>query len=289
MTRAEPPPGSLVTAPSLQRYRMTLAYDGSGFHGWQKQEPPGRAPLRTVQGEIENVLMRLLRTRRETLHFFGASRTDTGVHARGQVAQFDAATPIPIERLFRALRDHLPDDIDVRDLTFAPENFDAIRGARHKQYRYTIWHSPEKPLGLRHQVYHAMVPLDVAKMTEAAALLVGTHDFAGFSAAGHGRTSTVRTIFRCEVQARQQQIQFIVEGDGFLYNMVRIIAGTLVEAGRNRLPLERIEAALRTGDRRSAGPTLGPQGLCLEWIRYDDASLEQTAESSAFHLRGGLD
>lgn len=255
---------------------MTLAYDGSGFHGWQKQEPPGRAPLRTVQGEVEQVLMRLLRTPRETLHFFGASRTDTGVHARGQVAQFDAATPIPIERLVRALRDHLPDDIDVRDLALAPPDFDAIRGARHKQYRYTIWNSLEKPLGLRHQVYHAFVTLDVPRMAQAAALLVGTHDFAGFSAAGHGRTTTVRTIFRCEVVAEGQQIQFIVEGNGFLYNMVRIIAGTLVEVGRDRLSLERVHAAVTTGDRRLAGPTLGPEGLCLEWIRY-----APTAEEAA--------
>jgi tRNA pseudouridine38-40 synthase len=249
-----------------QRYKATIAYDGSGFHGWQKQEPPGLEPLRTVQGVVEATLIRLLG---QPVNLIGASRTDAGVHANGQVAQFDADTPIPIERLADAINSRLPDDAEVRYVEPAPPGFHVISDVMSKQYRYRLFNTTHRPLWLRHVVYHCWVPLDTDHMAEAAGRLEGTHDFAGFAAAGHGRESTVRTVHRCWVEPHPPEVHVLIEGDGFLYNMVRIIAGTLVEVGRGRFEPDVIDRVLTTADRAGAGPTLPPTGLCLEWIRYD--------------------
>jgi len=257
---------------NTQRYKLTLAYDGSAFHGWQKQHPPGQEPLRTVQGEMEAVLVRLLNTPSDQLGFVGASRTDTGVHALGQVAQFDAATTIPLEKIGKAINARLPVDIEVRGVEIVPPGFDCIGTVTNKQYRYRIHNTDHKPLWQRNAVYHYFnAKLDVQRMNEAAARLVGTHDVEGFSAAGHGREFTERTIFDCRAFTDPSfpgEVHITIQGSGFLYNMVRIVAGTLVEVGRGKFEPERIEEILRTADRRLAGPTLPPQGLCLEWIRY---------------------
>jgi len=252
-------------AVQTQRYKLTLAYDGTLFHGWQRQHPPDREPLRTVQGVLENTLRDLLRQPITTL---GASRTDAGVHAKGQVAQFDAAQPIPVDRLPLALNSRLPEDMEVRDAAIAHEHFDAINDPIGKRYRYRIWNTDPRPLQLRHMVWHCWNALDVDTMNDAAQRLVGMHDFAGFAAANHKRKSTVRTIHNCWVERHDPELHVVVEGDGFLYNMVRILAGTLAEVGRGYWRPDHIDRVLESTDRRMAGPTLPPQGLCLEWIRY---------------------
>jgi len=255
-----------------QRYKLTIAYDGAAFCGWQKQEPPGEEPRRTVQGEMEQVLVRLLGTPSSALRFKGASRTDSGVHASGQVAQMDCDTPIPLERLPLAINARLPDDIEVRKAELAPPGFEAISGATNKQYRYRIFNAEHKPLWVRNAVYHCFnATLDVQRMNDAAKRLIGTHDIEGFAAAGHGRENTVRSIYDCQVftdPAYPHEVHMTIQGSGFLYNTVRIIAGTLVEVGRGRFEPDHIETILQTADRRLAGPTLPPQGLCLEWIEY---------------------
>ena len=167
-----------------QRYHLTVAYDGSAFHGWQKQEPAGKPPLRTVQGELENALVRVLRQPRESIGLLGASRTDAGVHAMGQSCHFDASTRIPLERLCLAINSRLQDDIEARHVEPVADTFDAIRGVVDKQYRYRIWNAVDRPLGVRHLVHHEWDAMDVALMNDAAARLVGTHDVEGFSAAG---------------------------------------------------------------------------------------------------------
>jgi tRNA pseudouridine38-40 synthase len=253
--------------PSPKRYLITLAYDGYAFHGFQRQNPPDQPPLRTVQGELEATLKSLLRQPIKTI---GASRTDARVHAAGQLVQFDATTRIPADRLGMAINNRLPEDMEIRDLRKVPRNFDVIGGVESKQYRYRIFHAPHRPLAIRHMVYHCWTTLDLDRMNEAASKLVGEHDFAGFAAAGHGRASTVRTIHRCEVIGQTPDIQIVVEGDGFLWNQVRIIAGTLVEIGRGHLSVEQVDTILATADRRQAGPTLPPEGLTLEWIRHRD-------------------
>jgi len=249
----------------VRRYRMTIAYDGALFHGWQKQHPPGREPLRTVQGTVEAALVDLLQQR---IHLVGASRTDAGVHAQGQVAQFDAATRIPPDRITMAVNARLPDDVEVLSTQEAAPNFRAINDVESKQYRYRIWNTVRRPLWIRHCVWHCWTRLDIDRMNEAAARLIGTHDFAAFTTVHHNRTSTVRTIHQCYVTAHAPEVHIVVQGDGFLYNMVRIIAGTLVEVGRGRFEPSQIDHAIATGDRRDTGPTLPPQGLILEWIRY---------------------
>ncbi|MEO0588573.1 MAG: tRNA pseudouridine synthase A, partial [Planctomycetota bacterium] len=233
---------------------------------------------RTVQGVLETTLARALQ---QPVTLTGASRTDTGVHALGQRAHVDLDTPIPHERIADAMNARLPDDVYVAKAQAVPDTFHAIRNVASKQYRYRIATSPHKPLWRRAQVYHhphhnhRPFTLDVARMNDAAAKLVGTHDIAGLAAADHGRTTTVRTIFACALHPEPNpfdpdhpDLVLTIEGDGFLYNTVRIVAGTLVEIGRGRLEPTRVDDILATADRTLAGPTLPPQALTLMWIRY---------------------
>lgn len=262
-------PGAAGDGLARQRYKLTIAYDGTQFHGWQKQTPPPPAkPLRTVAGVVEDRLQHALQ---QPITLVGASRTDTGVHARGQVAHFDAATRIPLDRMALAINARLPHDIEVRHVEAVAPGFDAIRDARCKQYRYRIFNSPRRPLEKRTHVWHCWLDLDVAAMHAAAQHLVGEHDFASLAAAGHKRLTTVRTIFACSVtpDPEHEEIHITVQGNGFLYNMVRILAGTLIEVGRRRWPPDHVPAILAARDRAAAGPTLPPTGLWLEWVRYE--------------------
>jgi len=251
--------------PRVRRYLLTLAYDGWAFHGFQRQNPPDGPPLRTVQGELEATLRSVLRQPIKTI---GASRTDARVHAAGQLVQFDAATRIPPERLDLAINHRLPADMEIRRLDVVADNFDVIGGVESKQYRYRIYNAQPRPLAIRHMVYHCWDELDLRAMQEAARRMVGERDFAGFAAAGHGRRSTVRTVHRCEVIDHAPDVQIITEGSGFLWNQVRIMAGTLVEVGLGRMTLAQVDRIFEMGDRREAGPTLPPEGLSLQWIRH---------------------
>lgn len=250
---------------SSQRYKLTLAYDGTSFHGWQQQSDATGKSLRTVAGVVQETLGRVLR---QPIKLVGASRTDTGVHAHGQVAHFDAVSRIPLERLPAAINSRLPEDVQILSAEEAPASFDAIWDARRKRYHYRIYNAQLRPLEQRRYVWHCWVPLDEERMNRGADRLVGTHDFAGLAAAGHGRVSTVRTIFHCQVQRQGPELTIEVEGDGFLYKMVRNLSGTLADIGRGRLDPAVVDQILATGDRRLAGPTLPGCGLCLEWIRY---------------------
>jgi len=280
-----------VTDP--KRYKLTVAYDGTAFHGWQRQEPLGQPVLRTAQGVLEDALVRVLRQPREALALLGASRTDAGVHAIGQVCHLNTTSPIPPERMVRAINSRLPDDLEVRAAEVVDLSFDAIRDATDKQYRYRIFDAPFRPLGLRNLVYqHPMRPsFDVMRMNDGARRLVGTHDVEGFAAVAHGRATTVRTVHRCCVEehpipaglagegAAGRELHVVISGSGFLYNMVRIVAGTLVEVGRGAMEPERIDEVLATQERRLAGPTLPAMGLCLEWVAYGEV------RSSKFEVR----
>jgi tRNA pseudouridine38-40 synthase len=313
----------------VPRYRLTIGYDGTDFCGWQKQEPPahlevdpgkvlsgggdGRMVLRTVQEVVERAVREVVR---EPVELIGASRTDAGVHARGQVAAFtcsgdgpertleDAKATPPgaglgshvqtsssatrcgwppsrgVDSLVRAINARLPDDVLMADAAMAAPDFNPIGGATGKAYSYSLHVAPHRPLWNRRYVHHVWVPLDVARMQDAAARFIGEHDFAAFAAAGHGRLSTVRRVYECRVveeegieasghqgiEARHVRIE--IAGSGFLWNMVRIIAGTLVEVGRGKMSPDDVRGATESRDRRRAGPTLPPTGLCLEWVRY---------------------
>jgi tRNA pseudouridine38-40 synthase len=245
--------------------KLILAYDGTEFHGWQRQ-----AGVRTVQEEVEHVLRRILR---HPLHVLGASRTDAGVHARGQVASVLTNTTIPLGNLRLAIGHHVPADIALVHIEEAASSFPPARRALGKLYRYRVYARAQRPVAtlVAPYVWHVWYPLDIATLQAASDRLVGRHDMAGFASQGSPRATTVRTIRRFEVQRRGDEITFDVEGDGFLYNQVRNMVGTLIEIGRGHWPVERIDAILASGDRRLAGPTAPPHGLCLQWVRYPRA------------------
>ena len=283
----------------MPRYALTIAYDGSAFCGWQKQEPPGDGPLipesmvldrrddrlvlRTVQEVVERAVREVVR---EPVILLGASRTDSGVHARGQVAAFTTTPEAPgrgwpaergTEPLLRAINSRLPQDVLVLQAREAPADFDPIHHCVRKAYIYTILVSPHRPLWSRRWVTHVPQSLDVSAMQRAAAHFVGEHDFAAFAAAGHGRLTTVRTVLSAAVTNTPatldagELIRFHVCGTGFLYNQVRIMAGTLAEVGRGKLAPEDVPGIIVSADRSRAGPTMRPEGLCLERIWYGQA------------------
>ncbi|MFW6065733.1 MAG: tRNA pseudouridine(38-40) synthase TruA [Planctomycetota bacterium] len=248
--------------PQTRNIKLVIAYRGSNYHGWQRQADG----LPTVQEVIETAAARVLG---ERVSVNGASRTDAGVHAAGQVASMKTANfAIPLENLRRALDGKCPDDVAVRSAEEVATDFHASRSAAGKTYRYRIHVAPAKPVMLSEQVCLCRPALDVERMRRAAVRLVGTHDFAGFASAADERESTVRTLFRCDVGADGDEVRLRVTGDGFLYHMVRNIAGTLMEIGRGRWEPERIDEILSSGDRRRAGPTAPAEGLTLLCVHY---------------------
>lgn len=245
-------------------YLITLAYDGTNYCGFQVQ-PNGRSVAQTFQDALEAVLG----TRPDIK---GCSRTDAGVHALGFVLNFHAETRIPAEKLPLALNQHLPMDIRVLAARVVEENFHARYAAHTKTYLYRIRNSAiDSPFD---EKYYTRIPrrLDEAKMQQAAQQFVGRHDFlalcaAGSSAAAHG--DTVRTITACGVERRGDEVEITVTADGYLYNMVRILAGTLCEVGAGRMEPDAIEEILVGRDRSKAGPTLPAKGLFLKCVSYD--------------------
>lgn len=246
----------------VRNIRMTVAYDGTDFHGWQKQ--PG---LRTVQGEIEHASMRVIR---HPINIIGSGRTDSGVHARGQVANFLTDCTVPTERIRRAIGSRLPADVSIVHACEAPLDFRATSDADSKLYRYTIYNDTHKPVErLRHRyVYHFWNPLDLEKMQQAASLMEGERDFAAMASKGSPRQTTVRTVFQCKVSRSYSEVYVDVIGNGFLYNQVRNMVGTLIEVGRGHWPALRVADILAGADRSQAGPTAPACGLCLQWVRY---------------------
>jgi len=249
---------------AVRNVKLTIAYDGREYHGWQIQ--PG---LRTIQGVLVEALEGLFGRK---VRICGASRTDAGVSALGQVGLIRIDSPIPTENLAKALTDRLPEDIAVVKAEEVPIGFDVIGGAKRKLYRYTIFSGPVRPvLRIRH-CWHIPAHLDVEAMAAAGRLLEGRKDFKSFASASDKRTDTVRTLFRCHVLSETAQdgrwVYVEVEGDGFLYNMVRNIVGTLVEVGLGRWRPEKMIEILEARDRRAAGPLAPASGLCLMWIAY---------------------
>ncbi len=245
--------------------KLVLAYDGTEFHGWQRQ-----AALRTVQEDVEQVLMRILR---HPLHVTGASRTDAGVHARGQVANVLTTATIPVPNLLAAIGHHLPSDIALVHVEQVARGFHSSLSAVGKLYRYRIFNAESRPVERfadRH-AWHVWYPLDLDVVRAAAAEMVGEHDFAGFASQGSPRATTVRTVSRIGVRRRGPEVLIDVEGTGFLYNQVRNMVGTLFEIGRGRWEPSRVREILDSGDRGLAGITAPPHGLCLQWVRYGPA------------------
>jgi tRNA pseudouridine38-40 synthase len=247
----------------IRNIKMVLAYDGAGFHGWQRQPN-----MRTVQGCLETAVARIVR---HPIAIIGAGRTDAGVHARGQTANFLTTCAIPTHSLFRAIGARIPMDMTIEDLREAPLPFHAQFSALRKRYRYRIFAASRRPVGSLAQryAYHFWHPLDVDRLRAAAAVLVGTHDFTSFASKGNERIHNVRRITQLEVSRHEQEIRFDVEGTGFLYNQVRNMVGTLLEIGRGHWPVERMAEILAARDRSTAGHSAPAHGLCMMWILYD--------------------
>ena len=250
------------------RYRLTVAYRGTAYHGWQRQLPPGGGELPTVQNALRLALQRAVG---HPVVVTGASRTDAGVHALGQVASFDTVRDrLPPDRLVQIANAKLPDDVAVTAIARVAADFDVIKDAREKAYRYSVRNAAAKDVFAGDLALRLPRPrLDEAAMTEAARHVVGRRDFASLCKPGHGRESTVRTVTRCDVRRDGDRVEIEVAGDGFLWNQVRILAGTLVRVGEGRLAPGEMPGILAARDRLAAGPTAPARGLCLLWVRHD--------------------
>ena len=249
----------------VRNFKATLSYDGGDFSGWQIQ--PGR---RTVQGELETALSEI---EGRPVKAHGSGRTDAGVHALAQVANFELTNPIPCANLKRALNHLLPPAIRLLAIEEAPPEFHARRSATAKTYEYRIWRGEICPPFLRRYVYHLPYPLDEAAMEEAAALFEGRLDFRSFATNdGQPERPTVRTVFSSRLKREDERLIYRVRGAGFLYNMVRNIVGTLIEVGRGALCGGDIEAILAARNRSCAGPTAPAQGLFLVSVEYGEGA-----------------
>lgn len=246
--------------PPMRNLKLTLAYDGTGFSGWQVQ--PGQ---RTIQGEIEAALAKI---EGDPVKVHGSGRTDAGVHALGQTASFLLRNPIPAHNLRRALNHSLPPAIRVLAVEEVPQSFHARHSATAKTYEYRIFRGEVCPPFERRYVYHLPYPLNEEAMIGAAPRFEGTLDFRSLATRdGEDKESTVRTIYSSRLQRDGERLVYRVRGSGFLYNMVRNIVGTLIETGRGNLPP--IEEILAARDRSAAGPTAPPQGLFLVDVEYE--------------------
>ncbi len=257
----------------MRNLRLVLAYDGTEFHGWQRQPD---AP--TVQGCLEERLAKLTGA---PVHVWGSGRTDAGVHAANQVANFKTGCPIPCPNLLKALNNLLPPSVRVKQIDEVPEDFHARYNVRSKTYRYRILQAPICSPFLWRFVCHHPFPLDGERMAEAARRLEGEHDFTSF-AGSEGRAdeveeaapatphSMVRRIFSSRIlwRPRISLLMYEIRGSGFLHHMVRNIVGTLMEVGRGKLTPQDVVRILGARDRTRAGPTAPPQGLCLVKVEY---------------------
>ncbi len=245
----------------MTNYKLTLCYDGSRYKGWQRQGNTDG----TIQEKLESLLSRVLE---QPIELAASGRTDAGVHARAQVCSFKAETGLPPEALLQALRRHLPEDIGSLSLEIAPPRFHARLSCKGKTYVYRIWNSAEPDVFQRRYRVRVPEPLDLNAMRRAAALLCGQHDYAAFCTARPGKKSTVRQLRSIMIEEEENELRLVFSGDGFLYNMVRILTGTLLEVGAGRLTPELMPGILASKDRGLAGPTAPPQGLFLWEVEY---------------------
>jgi len=244
----------------MRNIKMTLEYDGTDYSGWQRQ-PNARSVQETLESAIAAVTG-------ESVRVTGAGRTDAGVHALAQVASFGTSSHLTTGELKAAINANLPDDASVLDLEEAPAEFDAQRSARGKTYAYSILNRMERSPLLRRTALLVNQQLDIGAMRRAARFIRGEHDFACFRSAGSSAKTSVRRVTHLDIEERDGLLFITVSADGFLYNMVRAIVGTLIEVGRGKMSPEDLPDIISSRDRARAGPTAPPHGLCLMAVDY---------------------
>ena len=244
----------------MQNFQITIAYDGSRYHGWQRLKNE-----QTIQGKIEGVLSEMLG---HQVEIHGAGRTDAGVHARAQTAHFKVQTDCTPEDIAAYLYRYLPEDIAITGCTYAEERFHARLNAAGKRYQYRIWNSNVPNVFERKYLYRMEDSLNVDRMQQGAAYLVGRHDFRAFCGNKKMKKSTVRTLYRADVEKIGCEVRMTFEATGFLQNMVRILAGTLMEVGLGKRQPCDVLHILDSGERENAGITMPPQGLVLDKVFY---------------------
>jgi len=250
--------------------KLIISYDGSDYHGWQKQRSGVVSVQEVLEAAIGKVAGHQVRLR-------ASGRTDTGVHAAGQVVNFFSDCPVETRRLHYVINAGLPDDIKVLRAEDVEDSFDATTSARSKLYRYTVYnHRRDVPWIKRYAYYYPAgfdkddptSGCDAQLMQKAAMTLIGEHDFASFATEAHKRKTSVRRLLNCQIWRQGHMIYFDVEGTGFLHHMVRNIVGSLLEVGRGHWPVEKIQEILTSRSRQSGGPRAPANGLSLQWVRY---------------------
>ena len=244
----------------MRNIKLTIEYDGTSYGGWQKQKNN-----RTIQQCIEEAIKLLTG---EDVELIGSSRTDAGVHAKGMVANFITNSQIPADKFREAINTKLPDDIGIIKSEEVDRNFNSRYDSKGKTYCYTLVNRYEKVCIGRNYVYQVRDELNYNLMKEAAKYFLGKHDFKAFKTNGSSVKTSVRTINGLELELKGDVIKIFVSADGFLYNMVRIIVGTLIEVGKGKIKPEDIESIIKNGDRSKAGPCVPPNGLVLEKVFY---------------------
>ena len=245
----------------MRNFKLTLCYDGGRYRGWQRQGNTEN----TIQARMEAILSRLLG---QEIELAASGRTDAGVHARCQVCSFRAETEADVYFMLTELRKYLPEDIGALSLEEAPERFHARLSCREKTYLYRVWNSAQPNVFERKYLHVFPEALDLDVMHEAAALLLGEHDFSAFCTNPRMKKSAVRRLTEIRIERAGGELRLFYTGGGFLYNMVRIMTGTLLEVGAGRRSAESVRAALESRDRAQAGPTAPAQGLILWDVRY---------------------
>lgn len=246
----------------MRNIKMTIEYDGGRYLGWQRLSDSEK----TIQGKIENILTAMTGTKTEII---GSGRTDAGAHAKGQVANFKTASTMEFPAMLDHLNRYLPRDIVVKKLEEVPERFHARYNASGKKYSYYVWNNSVPSVFERNFSYDFPGELDFEKMNEACNKIVGTHDFIGFSSLKKSKKSTVRTIDQIKIHKEGDLLHFTFTGEGFLYKMIRIIMGTLLEIGSGMADPSSIDAVFKNGIRSDAGMTVPSQGLFLDEVYYD--------------------
>lgn len=244
----------------MKNLKLIIEYEGTNYHGWQRQKG-----ALTIQGVIEDAIYAVSK---ERVKLISSGRTDAGVHALGQIANFHTESSLDAISWQRALNSLLPQDIVIKKTDFVPLDFHSRYSANGKVYRYVILNSPLPSVFYRNYAWHIQYPLNLRKMRKGMRYLKGTHDFSSFRAASSTSKNPIKTIKYIEMEKRMNFITIIIEADGFLHHMVRNIVGTLVEVGRGKIEPEEVKRILVLKDRRKAGPTAPPHGLYLVEVKY---------------------